>query len=522
MKTLTSAALFVALLACAGFWGACSDDDEPGVDLAVDLTVVDLPGPGPDLPGDTGALDAAGDLSTADAPAGDQTLDLPAADLATADLSVADAGGDKGAGCGAYTAVGCCDGETLKLCVSNKLVVTDCAKAGKPKCGWNLKWGWYACGSDGSGDPSGKSPKSCLAKPPDAAVGCGVITTQGCCQGTTLRYCDNGKLKISDCSSSPKCGWDAASKFYDCGTSGGSDPAGKHPISCTGTAVDAGAVDAAADLAKPDAGNACKGISKDGCCAGEVLKFCDSGGNVVSTDCAATKNPKCGWDASYGWYNCGTAGGADPAGKLPKACPGTVVPDAALPDKSVPDAAVPDKAVPDQAGPTTPKIVITELMIDPKAVKADKGQWFEIHNAGATVVDLLGWTVSDKKGKDQQKYTFKSPAGKIPFKAGGYLLVSTNQIQTTNGKVPVDLRVIAKWTLDKGGDEIYLHDAKGLLVDKVEYKGGPKDWKIPAGATLSLKSVTADNNAFKSWCVESKQWCATCDRGTPKKKPGCN
>ncbi len=515
MKTFTSAALTVALLACVVFSGACSDDDEPGADLAVDLPAVDLPGQVPDLPGDRGAPDGAGDLPGADAPAADQTLDLPAVDLGAADLStVADAGGDKGAGCGTHTAVGCCDGETLKLCVSNKLVVTDCAKAGKPKCGWNLKWGWYACGTDGKADPAGKSAKSCTATAPDAAVGCGAITTQGCCQGKTLKYCDSGKLKISDCSSSPKCGWDAASKFYDCGTGGGADPAGKHPLSCSGKPVDAGVVDAAAP--KPDAGNTCKGISKDGCCAGEVLKFCDSGGNVVSTDCTATKSPKCGWDASYGWYNCGTAGGADPSGKVLKACPGTVVPDMALPD-----VALPDKALPDQAAPTAPKIVITELMIDPKAVKADKGQWFEIHNAGAVVVDLQGWTVSDKKGKGQQKYTFKSPAGKIPFKAGGYLLVSINQNQGTNGKVPVDLRVIAKWTLDKKGDEIYLHDAKGKLVDKVEIKGGPKGWKIPAGATLSLKSVTADNNAFKSWCVESKQWCATCDRGTPKKKPAC-
>ena len=528
MKTPSSAAITsVSLLTCVILLGACSDDEQPPVDQSVDLTNVDVQVPSPDQAGDTKvAGDAVPDSAEADAPTGDQTLDLPPGDLSTVDQAVADAGGDVGPGCGKFTSVGCCDGETLKLCAAGKLVVTDCTAAGKPKCGWNLKWGWYACGTNGSGDPSGKAPKSCSAPAPDAST-CGAVTTQGCCLGKTLKYCENGKLKVSDCTSSPKCGWDASSSFYDCGTKGAADPSGKHPLSCTGAAVDAGPVDATPDTAKPDLGDTCKGISKDGCCAGEVLKFCDSGGKVVTTDCTATKNPMCGWDPAYGWYNCGTKGAADPSGKLAKACPGTAPdagPDKAVPDKAVPDKALPDKALPDAAMPdaavSTANVVITEVMIDPKAADDSKGEWFEIHNAGSTTVNIHGWTVSDKAGAGQQKYTFLSKTGNVPFPAGGYYLIGINQSKTTNGNVPVALRMLTKWTLDNTDDEIYLHDAKKLLVDKVEYDT-TKGWVIPNGATLSLKNHSLDNNDPKSWCAETKAWCTSCDKGTPLKKSGC-
>ena len=331
----------VPLLSLMVLAGACSDNGQPEGDISVDLTVVDLPVI-EDQARDTGAnKDGLADATQT----GDQILDLPAQDLSAADQTVADAGSDAIQGCGKFTAVGCCDGQTLKLCFGNKLVVTDCAAAGKPKCGWNLKWGWYACGTDGSSDPAGKAPRSCSATAPDATMSCGSFTSEGCCDGQTLKYCENGQVKVSDCTTSPKCGWDAASNFYDCGTKGYADPSGKHALSCSGPSPDSGLLfDSAPPFdsgpldasIKPDAGDACKGISQDGCCAGEVLKFCNSSGKLVSTDCTATKNPKCGWAASYGWYDCGTKGTADPLGKLPKACPGTAV-DAGAPDKALLD-----------------------------------------------------------------------------------------------------------------------------------------------------------------------------------------
>jgi hypothetical protein len=65
-------------------------------------------------------------------------------------------------------------------------------------------------------------------------------------------------------------------------------------------------------------GGACGSVTAKGCCAGEILKYC-SGSQVKSEDCSIS--PKCGWNAAKKWYDCGTAGGADPSGTFPKACP---------------------------------------------------------------------------------------------------------------------------------------------------------------------------------------------------------
>jgi hypothetical protein len=58
-------------------------------------------------------------------------------------------------------------------------------------------------------------------------------------------------------------------------------------------------------------------LSYQGCCAGATVVYCDSG-TLKGLDCTA--NPSCGWDASFGYYDCGTSGSADPSGINPKSC----------------------------------------------------------------------------------------------------------------------------------------------------------------------------------------------------------
>ena len=62
-------------------------------------------------------------------------------------------------------------------------------------------------------------------------------TWAGCCEGQTLGFCKGGYIHVASCVN-PKCGWSASLQHYACGTSGGSDPGGKHPMSCD---TDAGA-----------------------------------------------------------------------------------------------------------------------------------------------------------------------------------------------------------------------------------------------------------------------------------------
>jgi len=164
--------------------------------------------------------------------------------------------------------------------------------------------------------------------------GCGKVPSQGCCLGEQLFYCETGQLKQISCVKKPKCGWSNAG-VYDCNTSGVADPTGKYAMDCTGLIPDGGHPSDAA----VDGGGPCGGIAIEGCCDGDTLKYCEDGLlRVIS--CGL--NPRCGWMAMGQYYDCGTQGGSDPSGKLPRACPGS------HPPEGVPDFLPPREASVDE------------------------------------------------------------------------------------------------------------------------------------------------------------------------------
>ncbi len=63
----------------------------------------------------------------------------------------------------------------------------------------------------------------------------------------------------------------------------------------------------------------CGTISYEGCCDGQVVTYCEEG-QLKTIDC--NENPSCGWSSEYGYYDCGTGGGADPSGANPIVCGG--------------------------------------------------------------------------------------------------------------------------------------------------------------------------------------------------------
>ena len=63
-------------------------------------------------------------------------------------------------------------------------------------------------------------------------VACEPQDKWGCCQGIVVAFCKGGYLYTGACAGKPKCGWNATLQHYACGTSGGADPSGKHPLSC--------------------------------------------------------------------------------------------------------------------------------------------------------------------------------------------------------------------------------------------------------------------------------------------------
>ncbi len=70
-------------------------------------------------------------------------------------------------------------------------------------------------------------------------------------------------------------------------------------------------------------GAACGDVTYQGCCDGESLNWCEDE-QLQTQDCSGS--PSCGWQAADSFYNCGTAGAADPSGSFPKDCGGSTGP----------------------------------------------------------------------------------------------------------------------------------------------------------------------------------------------------
>ena len=223
-------------------------------------------------------------------------------------------------GCGGITYEGCCDGQLLKYCENNQLKTGNCGN--DPQCGWDAQGGFYNCGTNGGSDPSGQNPKNCgggctanCAGKECGSDGCGGscgqcagnetcqagtcvaggdgcngITYEGCCDGQTLKYCEDNQLITGTCAGDPQCGWDAQGGFYNCGTNGGSDPSGQNPKDCGGACT-------------PDcAGKVC---GDDGC--GGACGQCGAGDKCVAGQCIChpvCTNKECGSDGCDG--SCGT------------------------------------------------------------------------------------------------------------------------------------------------------------------------------------------------------------------------
>jgi agmatine/peptidylarginine deiminase len=75
-----------------------------------------------------------------------------------------------------------------------------------------------------------------------------------------------------------------------------------------------------------DTGGGCDGLTYEGCCEGNVLKYCDKN-QIQTVNCGSI--PQCGWNGGAGYYDCETDGGSDPSGKLPKDCSGGCEPNCA-------------------------------------------------------------------------------------------------------------------------------------------------------------------------------------------------
>ncbi|NQY28182.1 MAG: lamin tail domain-containing protein, partial [Flavobacteriaceae bacterium] len=124
-------------------------------------------------------------------------------------------------------------------------------------------------------------------------------------------------------------------------------------------------------------------------------------------------------------------------------------------------------------------IIITEIMQNPSAVSDANGEYFEVYNTTAGIIDMNGWVIKDD---DNDSHTINngSPLNIAP---GAYLVFGKNG-STGNGGVTLDY-VYTGIILANGGDEVILETGGGTEIDRVDYDGGP-NFPDPSGKSMEL------------------------------------
>lgn len=137
-------------------------------------------------------------------------------------------------------------------------------------------------------------------------------------------------------------------------------------------------------------------------------------------------------------------------------------------------------------------VVITELMVDPPSNHRD-GEYIELFNKGAGVVDLSGWSFTS--GVD---FTF--PVG-TTLAPGGYAVIAANESYTLDAHSGANVIGQYEGELSNGGELLSLRDSYGNLADQLHYHTGGS-WPSLArglGSSLELKHPAMDNSQGTAW-----------------------
>ena len=150
------------------------------------------------------------------------------------------------------------------------------------------------------------------------------------------------------------------------------------------------------------------------------------------------------------------------------------------------------------------RVVIHELLADPRAVPDERGEWVELRNAGDAPVALRGWRLHS--GNDRP-YTI--PDGLV-VPPGGLVVLGRDASREANGGVPVAQAWGGALSLANGRDWLALADAAGRTVDSVAWQGTTAG--VARGRTLASGAAPDVNG--DGWVAQRARF-GRGDRGTP-------
>lgn len=110
-------------------------------------------------------------------------------------------------------------------------------------------------------------------------------------------------------------------------------------------------------------------------------------------------------------------------------------------------------------------LLISEVMSNPAQVSDTNGEWFEIFNASARVIDINGFTISD----NASNLHVIDNAGSLIINPGSYLVLGRNSDMDLNGGYFADY-VYNNFTLGNSNDQIILSNQNTELA-RLDYSG---------------------------------------------------
>ncbi len=149
-------------------------------------------------------------------------------------------------------------------------------------------------------------------------------------------------------------------------------------------------------------------------------------------------------------------------------------------------------------------LVITEFMADPASVADTAGEWFEVFNNTASVIDLMGYVIRDAGSNTH------TIASSVEVPAGGFAVLCANSDPALNGGVTCDYDY-SSFMLTNTTDEIIVEDDLGGLVDSLQYTAS---WVTAGTSTVYVGSPNGDNTVRGNW-VDSISREAGFDDSTP-------
>ena len=156
------------------------------------------------------------------------------------------------------------------------------------------------------------------------------------------------------------------------------------------------------------------------------------------------------------------------------------------------------------SNPTLGHIAISEVYyaVDSSHGTDPTNEWVEIYNGTTASVNVSGWTIADSATTRTIPSGFSIPANSFAIIAAS---ASTKNFWSIPSTVPfIDLGNLIGNGLAASGDEIFLRDPNGNIVDSVSWGSDTRVYNpaIPTyadGHSLARKQLNTDNHSASDW-----------------------